>query len=69
MTGLDPLKDKILEIATIITDDKLNIIECGPHYVIHQSDEVLETMNEWCKTQHAKSGLIDAVKSSTITEK
>ncbi|MDP3788618.1 MAG: oligoribonuclease [Candidatus Chromulinivorax sp.] len=68
MTGLDPLKDKILEIATIVTDDDLNIIAEGPHLVIHQSDEVLENMNDWCKVQHAKSGLIEAVKNSIVCE-
>lgn len=68
MTGLDPIKDKILEIATIVTDDDLNIIAEGPHLVVHQSDEVLENMNDWCKIQHAKSGLIDAVKNSIVCE-
>lgn len=68
MTGLDPLQDKILEIATLVTDDELNIIAEGPHFVIHQSDEVLDAMNDWCKVQHAKSGLIDAVKNSTTTQ-
>lgn len=68
MTGLDPLQDKILEIATLVTDDQLNIIAEGPNLVIHQSNEVLEAMNEWCQVQHAKSGLIDAVKSSTISQ-
>jgi oligoribonuclease len=68
MTGLDPIKDKILEIATIVTDDELNIIAEGPHLIIHQSDEVLAAMNDWCKIQHAKSGLIDAVKASIVCE-
>jgi len=68
MTGLDPITDKILEIATLVTDDELNIIAEGPNLVIHQSDEVLAGMNEWCQVQHAKSGLIQAVKDSTITQ-
>lgn len=68
MTGLDPLQDKILEIATLVTDDNLNIIAEGPNLVIHQSDEVLAGMNEWCQIQHAKSGLIKAVKASTISQ-
>ncbi|MBP6869380.1 oligoribonuclease [Candidatus Babeliales bacterium] len=68
MTGLNPIEDKILEIATLVTDDNLNIIAEGPNFVIHQSDEVLENMNEWCKVQHAKSGLIEAVKNSTISQ-
>lgn len=68
MTGLDPVKDKILEIATVITDDELNIVAKGPNLVIHQSDEVLANMNEWCKVQHKKSGLIEAVQSSIVCE-
>ncbi len=68
MTGLDPISDKILEIATIITDDELNIIAEGPHLIIHQSDEVLASMNEWCQVQHTISGLTDAVKSSTMSQ-
>lgn len=68
MTGLDPIKDKILEIATIVTDDKLNIIAEGPNLIIHQSDEVLAGMNEWCQEQHKKSGLIDAVRASKICQ-
>lgn len=68
MTGLDPLKDKIIEIATIVTDDNLNIIAEGPNLIIHQSDEVLAGMNEWCQVQHKKSGLIDAVRASIVCE-
>lgn len=68
MTGLDPLKDKILEIATIVTDDELNIIAEGPNLIIHQSDEVLESMNEWCQVQHKLSGLVDAVRTSTMSQ-
>ncbi|MBV8661016.1 MAG: oligoribonuclease [Candidatus Dependentiae bacterium] len=68
MTGLDPINDKILEIATIVTDDDLNIIAEGPNLIIHQSDEVLESMNEWCQIQHKKSGLIDAVRASVVCE-
>ncbi len=68
MTGLDPVNDKILEIATIITDDELNIIAEGPHLVIHQTDTVLESMNEWCQVQHTLSGLTDAVKASKMSQ-
>ncbi|MGZ6250519.1 MAG: oligoribonuclease [Candidatus Chromulinivorax sp.] len=67
MTGLDPKKDTILEIATIVTDDDLNIIAEGPDLVIHHSDDVLENMNAWCKGQHSKSGLVQAVKDSTLS--
>jgi len=68
MTGLDPVTDKILEIATIVTDDQLNIIAEGPHLIIHQSDEVLESMNEWCQVQHKMSGLVDSVRASKMSQ-
>lgn len=67
MTGLDLPHDVILEISTIVTDNELNIIAFGPDLVIHHSNTVLETMNEWCKKQHSKSGLVTAVQHSTIT--
>ena len=57
MTGLDPETDHIIEIASLITDGDLNIIAEGPEIVIHQSDEVLDGMNEWCVKQHGESGL------------
>jgi len=66
MTGLDPVEDTIIEIATIITDIDLNIVELGPEYVIHQSDNVLDNMNDWCKVHHKKSGLTEHVKKSKI---
>lgn len=67
MTGLDTEKDTILEIASIITDNDLNIIATGPATAIHQPDTVLDHMNEWSAKQHAKSGLLDAVRASTVT--
>ncbi|EGC34087.1 hypothetical protein DICPUDRAFT_56059 [Dictyostelium purpureum] len=67
MTGLDITKDCILEMACIITDSELNIIEKGPELVIHRSNEVLESMNSWCIDHHGKSGLTDRVKNSKIT--
>ena len=60
MTGLDPEKEKIIEIATIITDSDLNIIAEGPNIAIHQSNELLDSMDEWNVNQHTSSGLIDA---------
>ncbi len=57
MTGLEPKHDKILEIATIITDAELNIIAEGPVFAVQQSGDVLTNMNEWCIEQHGKSGL------------
>lgn len=67
MTGLDPEQDVIIEIATIVTDANLNEIAVGPSLVIHQSDDILNNMNEWCIEQHGKSGLTQRVKESTIS--
>ncbi len=67
-TGLDPDRDRILEIAVLITDGDLNIVEHGPNLVIHQSDELLHGMDAWCQQHHRASGLIDRVRASTITE-
>ena len=66
MTGLDIEKDHIIEMACLITDKNLNIVAEGPELVIHQSDKVLDEMNDWCKTTHSKSGLTQAVKESQI---
>ncbi|MDH5560521.1 MAG: oligoribonuclease [Deltaproteobacteria bacterium] len=67
MTGLDPVKDKILEIATIVTDKNLEIIEIGPELVIHHEDQVLDNMNDWCVKQHGKSGLTHKARNSDVT--
>ncbi|MFM7124922.1 MAG: oligoribonuclease, partial [Actinomycetes bacterium] len=67
MTGLEPETDVIVEIATLITDDDLNIIAEGPDLVIHQSDDVLARMNQIVVDMHTKSGLLEAIKSSSIT--
>jgi len=64
MTGLDPETDTILEIATIITDKNLNILAEGPSMAIHHDRQTLEVMNEWCKKQHAASGLSGRVLAS-----
>lgn len=64
MTGLNPEKDKIIEIATVITDSGLNVVAEGPHLVIHQPPSVLKSMDRWNRTQHKKSGLTEAVKVS-----
>ncbi|WP_309567438.1 oligoribonuclease [Coxiella-like endosymbiont] len=68
MTGLNPDKDYILEIATIVTNNNLDIIAEGPIFAIHQLSEVLETMDSWNTSHHTASGLIDRVKKSKITE-
>ncbi|MGF1614549.1 MAG: oligoribonuclease [Gammaproteobacteria bacterium] len=68
MTGLDPGADYIIEVATIITDATLAIVAEGPELVIHQSEAVLERMDDWNTTQHRASGLIDRVRQSSYTE-
>ena len=68
MTGLDPETDVVIEIATIVTDKDLNILAEGPVIAIHQPDEVLDNMNEWCVVQHGKSGLTDRVRNSSVSE-
>lgn len=69
MTGLDPEHDKIIEIATIVTDSQLNILAEGPNLVIHQSDALLNGMDEWCTNQHGQSGLTQKVKDSQVSER
>ncbi len=69
MTGLKPDEDRIMEIATVITDSNLNVVAEGPAYIIHQPDELLNTMDKWCTDQHGKSGLTERVRKSSITEK
>jgi len=68
MTGLEPQTDRIIEIATIVTDAELNIIAEGPVMAIHQSDEVMDAMDEWNTQHHGDSGLIERVKNSQIDE-
>ncbi|SFX60203.1 oligoribonuclease [Marinospirillum alkaliphilum] len=67
MTGLDPVKERIIEIATIVTDSELNIIEEGPVMAIHQPDSLLDAMDEWCTRTHGASGLTQRVKESLIS--
>ena len=67
MTGLDVENDVILEIATIITDNELNIVEESDSLVVWQPESVLATMNEWSRTHHAESGLLDRVRKSEIS--
>jgi oligoribonuclease len=68
MTGLDPDTDRIIEVAVVVTDSELNILAEGPVYVIHQSDEIMDGMDAWNKGTHGRSGLIERVKNSTVTE-
>ena len=67
MTGLDTLRDHIIEVATIVTDADLNIIAQGPEIVLHQPLEVLEKMDDWNTKQHAKTGLVEKVLASDLT--
>lgn len=67
MTGLEPDTDRILEIATIVTDGQLNQIAEGPVIAIHESEDVLSNMNEWCIKTHGQTGLTERVRQSTIS--
>lgn len=68
MTGLSPENDRIIEIATIVTDSDLNILAEGPVLAVHQSDELLAGMDEWNTTHHGNSGLTERVRRSSTTE-
>jgi len=68
MTGLFPDKDRIIEVAVVVTDAQMTMRVEGPVFAIHQSDETLDAMDAWNKGTHGKSGLIDRVKASTIDE-
>ena len=69
MTGLDPEKDRIIEMATIITDGDLRVIAEGPVLVIHQEQALLDGMDEWNTRTHNKTGLVTKVKTSRVTER
>ena len=68
MTGLNPLTDRIIELAIVITDKNLNTVAEAPVWVIHQTDEVLNGMDAWNQRTHGNSGLIDKVRTSSLTE-
>ena len=68
MTGLEPATDRIIEIATIVTDKELNILAEGPVIAIHQSDDVIAAMDDWNQEHHGASGLIDRVRASKHSE-
>eukprot|EP01030_Chromulinospumella_sphaerica_P010838 gene10838-10641_t len=57
MTGLDPFNDKVIEVAVVVTDSELNVLEEGPVLAIHQSDDILAGMDAWNTSTHGKSGL------------
>ncbi len=68
MTGLNPDQDRVIEIASIVTDSELNTLAEGPVIAIHQSDAVLSGMDEWNTTHHTRSGLVDRVRTSNVDE-
>lgn len=68
MTGLDPERERIIEVATLVTDKELNILAEGPVLAVHQSDDLLAAMDEWNTRTHGASGLVERVRASTIDE-
>ena len=68
MTGLDPDRDRVIEIAMVATDSALTILAESPVAVVHQPDAVLDAMDEWNKSTHGKSGLVDRVRASQADE-
>ncbi|MDQ2994946.1 MAG: oligoribonuclease [Pseudomonadota bacterium] len=68
MTGLQPAHDRIIEIATIVTDNNLNILAEGPVFAIKQPDALLDGMDKWCTEQHTKSGLVKRVQESVVSD-
>jgi len=67
MTGLDPAVDVIVEVATLVTDDDLAVVEEGPDLVVHQPPEVLARMDDFVREMHTKSGLLAAIEASPVT--
>lgn len=68
MTGLEPDRDRIIEIAIVITDGQLNTVAEAPVIAVHQPESVLDGMDDWNKTTHGRSGLIERVRASTVGE-
>ena len=68
MSGLDSDSDRILEVALVVTDPQLQVLAEGPVLVVHQPDHVLEGMDDWNKSTHARTGLIEKVKASMLDE-
>ena len=68
MTGLSPETDRIIEVALVVTDQDLNVQAQGPVRVVHQDDAILDAMDSWNKGTHGRSGLIDKVKASVLSE-
>jgi oligoribonuclease len=68
MTGLDPLQERIIEIATVVTDSELNVLAEGPSIAINQPNALIQAMDDWNTNQHGKSGLTERVIQSAVTE-
>ena len=68
MSGLDPERERILELAVLVTDGDLNVLAEGPELVVHQPDAVLDGMDEWNTEHHGASGLTDRVRASSVSE-
>ena len=68
MTGLNPDGDRIIEMAMVVTNSALELVAESPAWVVHQSDEALAAMDDWNQKTHGRSGLIDKVKASTLSE-
>lgn len=69
MSGLDVGRERILEIAMVVTDSQLNIIEEAPDFIVHQSDEILGAMDEWNRVHHKNSGLTESVRKSMVSDR
>ncbi|MDQ5908738.1 MAG: Oligoribonuclease [Pseudomonadota bacterium] len=69
MTGLEPQTDRIIEIATIVTDSQLNLLAEGPMLAIHQPDDLLAAMDDWNRKQHGESGLVARIRASRLDER
>ena len=68
MTGLDPSKERVIEIAVLVTDSQLEVVAEGPELVIHQEEAVLAAMDEWNTKHHTQSGLVEKVRASSVDE-
>lgn len=68
MTGLDPERERIIEMATLITDSELTIVAEGPVIAVHQPDSLLDAMDEWCTRTHGQTGLTQRVRDSRVSE-
>ena len=68
MTGLEPDRDRVIEIAMVVTDSQLVTVAHAPVLVVHQPDAILDAMDDWNKSTHKRSGLVERVRASTLTE-